>query len=76
MLLYILKCNCPAYRERVLEAVRGNELYIFTHPDMRPAVEMRFAGIMEAFDRAEKSEALKGSGYSSPQDLSMVGRQN
>jgi len=62
--------------ERVLEAVRGNELYIFTHPDMRPAVEARFAGIMEAFDRAEQSEALEGSGYSSPQDLSTIGRQD
>lgn len=61
--------------ERVLEAVRENELYIFTHPDMRPAVEMRFAGIMEAFDRAEQSDALKGSGYSSPQDLTAIGRQ-
>ncbi len=61
--------------ERVLEAVRDNELYIFTHPDMRPAVEARFNDIMSAFDRAEQSEALQGSGYASPQDLSTVGKK-
>lgn len=61
--------------ERVLEAVRDNELYIFTHPDMRPAVEARFNDIMSAFDRAEQSEALEGSGYVSPQDLSTVGKK-
>ncbi|MBN4051716.1 SDR family NAD(P)-dependent oxidoreductase [Parvibaculum lavamentivorans] len=60
---------------RVLEAVRDNELYIFTHPDMRPAVEARFSDIMAAFDRAEQSEALQGSGYVSPQDLSTVGQK-
>lgn len=62
--------------ERVLEAVRNNELYVFTHPDMRPAVEARFSEIMVGFDKAEASEALKGSGYSSPQDLSAVGQRN
>ncbi len=62
--------------ERVLEAVRANELYIFTHPDTRPAVEARFAGILEAFDRSEQSEALKGSGYSSPQGLSTLAGQD
>ncbi|MEQ9146506.1 MAG: SDR family NAD(P)-dependent oxidoreductase [Parvibaculaceae bacterium] len=61
--------------ERVLEAIREDELYIFTHPDMRPAVEARFAGIMAGFDKAEQSETLKGTGYSSPQDLSTVGQR-
>ncbi len=44
---------------RVFEAVRDNELYIFTHPMMRPFVEQRFQLIMGAFDSADKSPALK-----------------
>jgi NAD(P)-dependent dehydrogenase (short-subunit alcohol dehydrogenase family) len=43
---------------RVLEAIRNGELYIFTHPAMRPFVEMRFAAIMAAFDAASNSPAL------------------
>ena len=43
---------------RVLEAVRDNELYIFTHPQLRDAVEARFAAIRSAFDRAAASAAL------------------
>lgn len=38
--------------ERVREAVERGERYIFTHPEMRPAVEARFARILEAFDAA------------------------
>lgn len=45
---------------RVVEAIRDNELYIFTHPEMKALVELRFARIMEAFDKAAKSPALKG----------------
>ena len=45
---------------RVVEAVKADELYIFTHPEMRPAVEARFERIMAAFDAAEASPALKG----------------
>jgi NAD(P)-dependent dehydrogenase (short-subunit alcohol dehydrogenase family) len=37
---------------RVLAAVRDNELYIFTHPETREAVEERFRAILAAFDRA------------------------
>ena len=37
---------------RVLAAVRDDELYIFTHPEMRSAVEERFRAILAAFDRA------------------------
>ena len=44
--------------ERVLEGVRDNDLYIFTHPEMRGAVETRFARILEAFDKAAASPAL------------------
>ena len=54
---------------RVLEAVQAGERYIFTHPDMRPFVEARFAGLMSAFDAAAASPALKGMDYKTP-DLS------
>jgi len=37
---------------RVLTAIRENELYIFTHPDMRAELEQRFAAILAAMDRA------------------------
>jgi NAD(P)-dependent dehydrogenase (short-subunit alcohol dehydrogenase family) len=45
---------------RVLEAVRDNDLYVFTHPEMRAAVEMRFQRILQAFDKSAKSPALAG----------------
>lgn len=54
---------------RVLEGVKAKERYIFTHPDMRGAVQMRFAGLMAAFDVAEASPALQGMDYKTP-DLS------
>ncbi|HXM00308.1 MAG TPA: SDR family NAD(P)-dependent oxidoreductase [Rhizomicrobium sp.] len=44
---------------RVIEAIKAGELYIFTHPQMREFVQMRFAGIMAGFDAAANSEALK-----------------
>jgi NAD(P)-dependent dehydrogenase (short-subunit alcohol dehydrogenase family) len=46
--------------ERVLEGVLDNDLYIFTHPELRPAVEQRFASIMAAFDKAAASPSLAG----------------
>ena len=45
---------------RVVEAVQNGELYIFTHPAMRPFVEMRFAAILQGFDAAASSPALAG----------------
>jgi NAD(P)-dependent dehydrogenase (short-subunit alcohol dehydrogenase family) len=45
---------------RVVEAMKDGELYIFTHPNFRPIVEMRLQAIRAAFDSAERSEALKG----------------
>src|SRR5262249_5144022 len=45
---------------RVVEAVKDNDLYIFTHAEYRPILEMRFANIMAAFDKSEKSKALSG----------------
>ena len=38
---------------RVLTAIREEELYIFTHPDMRAEVEPRFSAILAAMDRVE-----------------------
>src|SRR5689334_564535 len=43
---------------RVLEAIQNGELYIFTHPAMRPFVEARFQMILAAFDAATNSPAL------------------
>jgi len=43
---------------RVLEAIQNGELYIFTHPAMRPFVEARFQVILAAFDAASNSPAL------------------
>ncbi len=54
---------------RVLEAIRDDELYIFTHPELKAAIEGRFNAILEAFDRAAKSPALKNH---KPQDLSAL----
>jgi NAD(P)-dependent dehydrogenase (short-subunit alcohol dehydrogenase family) len=39
-----------AVAERVLAAIRDDELYIFTHPGMRAEVEARFAAILAAMD--------------------------
>jgi NAD(P)-dependent dehydrogenase (short-subunit alcohol dehydrogenase family) len=36
---------------RVLAAIRDDELYVFTHPDMRGAVDERFAAIQAAMDK-------------------------
>jgi NAD(P)-dependent dehydrogenase (short-subunit alcohol dehydrogenase family) len=37
---------------RVLAAIREDELYVFTHPEMRGEVEERFAAIQAAMDKA------------------------
>ena len=58
--------------ERVLEAVRDNDLYIFTHPEMRPAVEQRFAAILAAFDKAAASPSLAGAARTTIADVSTV----
>jgi NAD(P)-dependent dehydrogenase (short-subunit alcohol dehydrogenase family) len=36
---------------RVLDAIRNDELYVFTHPNMREEVDERFAAIQAAMDR-------------------------
>jgi NAD(P)-dependent dehydrogenase (short-subunit alcohol dehydrogenase family) len=40
-----------AVAARVLEAIRDDELYVFTHPGLRAEVEPRFAAILAALDR-------------------------
>jgi NAD(P)-dependent dehydrogenase (short-subunit alcohol dehydrogenase family) len=39
---------------RVLNAIRNNELYVFTHPERRPEVEARFDAILAALEKAPK----------------------
>jgi len=36
----------------VLAAIREEELYVFTHPEMRAELEERFAAIMAAMEQA------------------------
>lgn len=44
----------PAYvAERVLAAIRDDELYVFTHPGSRAEVEGRFSAILAAMDRVK-----------------------
>ncbi|MEI9886781.1 MAG: SDR family NAD(P)-dependent oxidoreductase [Rhizomicrobium sp.] len=43
---------------RVLEGVRDNDLYIFTHPHFKEFVQARFAAILAAFDKSAASQAL------------------
>jgi NAD(P)-dependent dehydrogenase (short-subunit alcohol dehydrogenase family) len=42
--------------QRVMAAVRDNDLYIFTHPEYRGAVEERFGKILTAFDKAANAQ--------------------
>jgi len=37
---------------RVLAAIREDELYVFTHPQMRGEIERRFGEILAAMDKA------------------------
>lgn len=45
--------------ERVVEAISAGELYIFTHPNYRKAVQARFKAIDDAFERSESSPLLQ-----------------
>jgi len=47
---------------RVMAAIRNDELYVFTHPEMRGAVEERFQAILAAFDRAAASPFKRPAG--------------
>jgi NAD(P)-dependent dehydrogenase (short-subunit alcohol dehydrogenase family) len=58
--------------ERVVEAVLDNDFYVFTHPEMREAVEQRFAAILAAFDKAAASPALSGVRASPIPDVATI----
>ncbi len=49
-----------AVAERVLECMRADELYIFTHPETWEWLSMRFQSIEAAFESARQSPALQG----------------
>jgi hypothetical protein len=40
-----------AVAARVLDAISNDELYVFTHPNMRTGVDERFAAIQAAMDK-------------------------
>jgi NAD(P)-dependent dehydrogenase (short-subunit alcohol dehydrogenase family) len=44
-----------AVAERVLAAIREDELYVFTHPQMRADAQQRFATILASMDKAAKT---------------------
>ena len=44
--------------ERVVEALKAKELYIFTHPNYRPTTQVRAKAIDAAFERAAASPLL------------------
>jgi short-subunit dehydrogenase len=46
--------------ERVVEALKAKELYIFTHPNYRAMVQKRFSAIDDAFERSASSALLAG----------------
>lgn len=62
--------------KRVVEAIKDNDLYIFTHPEMRAIVEMRFHNILAAFDKSEKSPALSAIAKREAPDLSRLGARD
>jgi NAD(P)-dependent dehydrogenase (short-subunit alcohol dehydrogenase family) len=39
---------------KVLDAIRNDEFYVFTHPEMREPIDERFAAIQAAMDRAAR----------------------
>jgi NAD(P)-dependent dehydrogenase (short-subunit alcohol dehydrogenase family) len=43
---------------RVVEAIKDNDLYIFTHPEMKEATRARFDRILDAFDKSARSPAI------------------
>lgn len=45
--------------ERVLEALKQNHFYVFTHPHFRELLDMRYQNMVEGFDQADASPALE-----------------
>jgi NAD(P)-dependent dehydrogenase (short-subunit alcohol dehydrogenase family) len=46
---------------RVVDAIRANEFFIFTHSQTREWIEQRYERLMDAFDRAEAWEKAHSS---------------
>jgi NAD(P)-dependent dehydrogenase (short-subunit alcohol dehydrogenase family) len=44
--------------DRVIEAIRDNDLYVFTHVEYRQVLQARFDRIIAAFDKSLNSPAL------------------
>jgi len=44
---------------QTLAAIRAGDLYVFTHPTMRGEVEERFAAILRALDKADRTSAQR-----------------
>ena len=47
-----------AVAERIVEAMKNRELYIFTHPGYASIVEERYAQLRQAFEAAAQSPAI------------------
>lgn len=47
-----------AVAKRVVEAIRADQLYVFTHPEYKGLCEKRFSKILAAFDDAAQSPVL------------------
>ena len=45
----------------VIAAIHADELYVFTHPEMRGEIDQRFAAIQAALDKAEAGHAGKSA---------------
>lgn len=48
--------------EWTAECMEANRMYVFTHPDMRPAIEMRHKLIAEDYDACEADPRFNGDG--------------
>lgn len=48
-----------AVGDRVVEAIKNGDLYVFTHPEYKAPVEARFRRILAAFDKSAESPAIK-----------------
>ncbi len=47
-----------AVANRVVEAIRDNDLYVFTHVEFKPFLQARFQRILDAMAKSESSAAL------------------
>jgi hypothetical protein len=52
-----------AVAARVLDAISNDELYVFTHPNMRAGVDERFAAIQAAMDKVADQARVAASRY-------------